>query len=213
MIVDTAGIRKRGKVYESIEKYSVLRAMRAIERCDVALFVIDAEAGIREQDKHVAGYALEAGRPVVIVVNKWDAVDKDDKTMNRFTEKVRAEFAYLSYAPIVFVSAKTRQRVENILPLADRVYENASRRIPTNILNEVIADTQVTTPAPTHNGKRFRIYYTTQVAVNPPTFVFSCNDPKLLHFSYQRFLENSLREAFDFEGTPLKIIARKKVSE
>ncbi|MBR4444294.1 MAG: ribosome biogenesis GTPase Der [Solobacterium sp.] len=213
VIVDTAGIRKRGKVYESIEKYSVLRAMRAIERCDVALFVIDAEAGIREQDKHVAGYALEAGRPVVIVVNKWDAVDKDDKTMNRFTEKVRAEFAYLSYAPIVFVSAKTRQRVENILPLADRVYENASRRIPTNILNEVIADTQVTTPAPTHNGKRFRIYYTTQVAVNPPTFVFSCNDPKLLHFSYQRFLENSLREAFDFEGTPLKIIARKKVSE
>lgn len=213
VIVDTAGIRKRGKVYESIEKYSVLRAMRAIERCDVALFVIDAEAGIREQDKHVAGYALEAGRPVVIVVNKWDAIDKDDKTMNRFTEKVRAEFAYLSYAPIVFVSAKTRQRVENILPLADRVYENASRRIPTNILNEVIADTQVTTPAPTHNGKRFRIYYTTQVAVNPPTFVFSCNDPKLLHFSYQRFLENSLREAFDFEGTPLKIIARKKVSE
>ncbi|MBR3356838.1 MAG: ribosome biogenesis GTPase Der [Solobacterium sp.] len=213
VIVDTAGIRKRGKVYESIEKYSVLRAMRAIERCDVALFVIDAEAGIREQDKHVAGYALEAGRPVVIVVNKWDAIEKDDKTMNRFTEKVRTEFAYLSYAPIVYVSAKTHQRVDTLIPTADRVYENASRRIPTNILNEVIADTQVTTPAPTHNGKRFRIYYTTQVAVNPPTFVFSCNDPKLLHFSYQRFLENSLREAFDFEGTPLKIIARKKVSE
>ena len=213
VIVDTAGIRKRGKVYESIEKYSVLRAMRAIERCDVALFVIDAEAGIREQDKHVAGYALEAGRPVVIVVNKWDAIEKDDKTMNRFSEKIRAEFAYLSYAPIVYVSAKTHQRVDTLIPMADRVYENASRRIPTNILNEVIADTRVTTPAPTHNGKRFRIYYTTQVAVNPPTFVFSCNDPKLLHFSYQRFLENSLREAFDFEGTPLKIIARKKVSE
>ena len=213
VIVDTAGIRKRGKVYESIEKYSVLRAMRAIERCDVALFVIDAEAGIREQDKHVAGYAVEAGRPVVIVVNKWDAIEKDDKTMNRFTEKVRAEFAYLSYAPVLYVSAKTHQRVDTLIPAADRVYANASRRIPTNILNEVIADTQVTTPAPTHNGKRFRIYYTTQVAVNPPTFVFSCNDPKLLHFSYQRFLENSLREAFDFEGTPLKIIARKKVSE
>ena len=213
VIVDTAGIRKRGKVYESIEKYSVLRAMRAIERCDVALFLIDAEAGIREQDKHVAGYAVEAGRPVVIVVNKWDAVEKDEKTMNRFTEKVRAEFAYLSYAPILYVSAKTHQRVDTVIPAADRVYENASRRIPTNILNEVIADTQITTPAPTHNGKRFRIYYTTQVAVNPPTFVFSCNDPKLLHFSYQRFLENSLREAFDFEGTPLRIIARKKISE
>lgn len=213
VIVDTAGIRKRGKVWESIEKYSVLRAMTAIERCDVALFLIDAEAGIREQDKHVAGYASEAGKPVVIVVNKWDAIEKDDKTMNRFIEKVRVEFAYLSYAPIVFVSAKSGQRVDTILPEVDRVYENSNRRIATNILNQVIADTQITYPAPARNGKRFRIYYATQVAAAPPTFVLSCNEPKLMHFTYQRFIENSLRQAFDFEGTPVRIIARKKVTE
>lgn len=213
VIVDTAGIRKRGRVFESVEKYSVLRAMTAIERCDAVLFLIDAEAGIREQDKHVAGYAAEAGKPIVIVVNKWDAVEKDDKTMNRFTEKVRAEFAYLSYAPIVYVSARSGQRVDTILPMVDRVYENSNRRIATNVLNEVIADTQITTPAPARNGKRFRVYYATQVASAPPTFVLSCNDPKLMHFSYQRFLENSLRQAFDFEGTPIKVIARRKISE
>ncbi len=213
VIVDTAGIRKRGKVWESVEKYSVLRAMTAIERCDVALFLIDAEAGIREQDKHVAGYASEAGKPIVIVVNKWDAIEKDDKTMNEFNEKVRTEFAYLSYAPIVYVSAKTHQRVNTILPEADRVYENSTRRIPTNVLNSVIADAQITTPAPARNGKRFRIYYATQVAVQPPTFVLSCNEPKLMHFTYKRYIENSLRRAFDFEGTPIRLIARKKVQE
>ncbi len=213
VIVDTAGIRKRGKVYESVEKYSVLRAMSAIEHCDVALFLIDAERGIREQDKHVAGYAAEAGKPIVIVVNKWDTVEKDDKTMLRYTEKIRAEFAYLSYAPVVYVSAKSGQRVDTIIPMVDKVYANANRRIPTNVLNEVIADTQVTTPAPARNGKRFRVYYATQVATAPPTFVLSCNDPKLMHFSYQRFLENSLRQAFDFEGTPIKVIARRKISE
>lgn len=213
VIVDTAGIRKRGKVYENVEKYSVLRAMSAIERCDVALFLIDGEAGIREQDKHVAGYAYEAGKPVIIVVNKWDAVEKDTHTMAAFTEQIRNEFVYLSYAPILFVSAKTHQRVDTIVPMVDKVFENCSRRIPTNILNQVIADTQVTNPAPARNGKRFRIYYVTQVANQPPTFVLSCNDPKLLHFSYQRFIENSLRSAFDFEGTPIHIIARKKVTE
>ncbi len=213
VIVDTAGIRKRGRVYENVEKYSVLRAMRAIERCDVALFLIDGELGIREQDKHVAGYAYEAGKPIIIVVNKWDAVTKDDQTMHEFTEKVRAEFQYLSYAPILFVSAKTHQRVDTIMPMVDKVYENASRRVATNILNEVIADSQITTPAPARNGKRFRIYYATEVSVRPPTFVLSCNDPKLMHFTYQRFIENTLRKAFDFEGTPIHIIARKKVSE
>ncbi len=213
VIIDTAGIRKRGKIYENIEKYSVLRAMEAIERCDVALFLIDAETGIREQDKHVAGFAHEAGKPVVIVVNKWDAVEKDTHTMNAFTEKVRSEFQYLSYAPIIFVSAKTGQRVMNILPLVDKVYENSNRRIQTSILNEVIADCQLTTPAPARNGKRFRIYFVTQVSTQPPTFVFSCNDPKLMHFTYQRFLENQLRAAFDFEGTPIHIIARKKISD
>ncbi len=213
VLVDTAGIRKRGKVYESVEKYSVLRAMRAIEKCDVSLFVIDGEAGIREQDKHVAGYAHEAGKPVIIVVNKWDAVEKDDKTMNRFTELIRTEFGYLSYAPVLFVSAKTKQRISRIIPEVDRVYANASRRIPTNILNEVVADSQITTPSPTRNGKRFRVYYAAQVAANPPTFVMSCNDPKLIHFSYERYLENSLRQAFDFEGTPIRLIFRKTVSE
>ena len=213
VIVDTAGIRKRGKVYESIEKYSVLRALSAIERADVVLFLIDAEKGIREQDKHVAGYAEEAGKPVVIVVNKWDTVEKDDKTMNVFLEKVRTEFAYLAYAPIVFVSAKTRQRVMTILPVVDKVYENTLRRISTNVLNEVIADFQMVTPAPARNGKRFRIYYATQVGVQPPTFMLSCNEPSLLHFTYRRFIENQLRQSFDFEGTPIHLVVRKKVSE
>lgn len=213
IIVDTAGIRKRGKIYESIEKYSVLRAMRAIERCDVVLFVMDGEAGIREQDKHVAGYAVEMNKPIIIVVNKWDIVEKDDRTMNEFIQKVRDHFLYLSYAPIVFVSAKTHQRVNRILPIVDMILENAKRRIPTNVLNEVVGDAQITTPSPTHNGKRFRIYYATQVGIQPPTFMLSCNDPKLLHFSYERFLENTLRNAFPLEGTPIRIIARKKVSE
>lgn len=213
IIVDTAGIRKRGKIYESIEKNSVLRAMRAIERCDVVLFVMDGEAGIREQDKHVAGYAVEMNKPIIIVVNKWDIVEKDDRTMNEFTQKVRDHFLYLSYAPIVFVSAKTHQRVNRILPIVDMILENAKRRIPTNVLNEVVGDAQITTPSPTHNGKRFRIYYATQVGIQPPTFMLSCNDPKLLHFSYERFLENTLRNAFPLEGTPIRIIARKKVSE
>ena len=213
VIVDTAGIRKRGRVYESIEKYSVLRALSAIESCDVAVFLIDAEAGIREQDKHVAGYAHEAGKPVIIAVNKWDTVEKDDHTMNEFIEKVRKEFVYLTYAPIVFISAKTGQRVENLLPLADQVYANSKRRIATNVLNEVIADMQMTTPAPARNGKRFRIYYATQVNTQPPTFMLSCNEPKLLHFTYQRFIENTLRDAFEFEGTPIRIISRKKISD
>jgi GTP-binding protein len=213
VIVDTAGIRKKGKVYENIEKYSVLRAMAAIERCDAVLFLIDGEKGIREQDKHVAGYAYEAGKPMAIVVNKWDAVTKDEHTMNAFSENIRKEFAYLSYAPILYISAKTRQRVDTLIPEIDRIMENAARRVPTNLLNDVIEDSQITTPAPARNGKRFRIYYCTQVSIQPPTFVLSCNDPKLMHFTYQRFIENTLRHAFDFEGTPIHIIARKKVSE
>lgn len=212
VIIDTAGIRKRGQVYEAIEKYAVLRAMQAIERCDVAVFVLDGKEGIREQDKHVAGYAHDAGKPIIIVVNKWDVVNKDESTMRDFLKKIRSAFLYLSYAPVLFVSAKTHQRLSQLLPEVDRVYENSCRRIATNVLNEVVADTQVTTPSPARNGKRFRIYYATQVAIQPPTFVFSCNDPKLMHFTYKRYLENQLRQAFAFEGTPLRIIARKKVS-
>jgi GTP-binding protein len=212
VLVDTAGIRKRGRVYESVERYAVMRAMQAIERCDAVLFVLDGEAGIREQDKHVAGYAHEAGKPLVIVVNKWDAVTKDEHTMSIFTEEIRRQFVYLSYAPVLFVSARTRQRVPSLLPMVDKVTANSQRRIATNVLNEVIADSQLTTPAPARNGRRFRIYYATQTGIQPPTFVLSCNDPRLLHFTYARFLENTLRQAFDFEGTPIRIIARKKVS-
>lgn len=212
VLVDTAGIRKRGRVYESVEKYAVMRAMQAIERCDAVLFVLDGEAGIREQDKHVAGYAHEAGKPLVIVVNKWDAVTKDEHTMAVFTEEIRRQFVYLSYAPVLFVSARTRQRVAALLPMVDKVTANSQRRIATNVLNEVIADSQLTTPAPARNGRRFRIYYATQTGIQPPTFILSCNDPRLLHFTYARFLENTLRQAFDFEGTPIRIIARKKVS-
>ena len=212
VLVDTAGIRKRGKVYENVEKYSVLRAMRAIERTDVVLFLIDAEAGIREQDKHVAGYAYEANKPIIIVVNKWDTVEKDTHTMNAFEEKIRNEFVYLAFAPIIFVSAKNKQRIHTIIPLVDKVYEQSCLRIPTNVLNEVLSDMQLTNPSPTKNGKRFKILYGTQVAIQPPTFVLSCNDPKLLHFSYERFIENTLRRAFGFKGTPIKIICRKKIS-
>ena len=210
LIIDTAGIRKKGKVFESVEKYSVLRALSAIERCDVALFVIDGEAGIREQDKHVAGYAYEAGKPMIIVFNKWDTIIKDDKTMNEYIDKIRSEFVYLDHVPILFVSAKTKQRINDILPMVNDVYNYSQLRIETSVLNEVILDAQLTTPAPTHNGKRLKIMYATQVSVAPPTFMLSVNDPNLLHFSYQRYLENRLREAFGFDGSMIKIIARKK---
>ena len=210
VVIDTAGIRKKGKVYENIEKYSVLRALSAIERSDVVLFVIDGEKGIREQDKHVAGYAYEAGKAIIIIYNKWDTVEKDDKTINEVTLKIRNEFTYLSYAPIIFVSAKTKQRVKDIIPMINDVYNYATLRIDTSILNEVIMDAQMQTPAPAINGKRFKILYATQVSTMPPTVVLSVNDPKLLHFSYRRYLENKIREAFGFDGTPIRIIARKK---
>ena len=210
VVIDTAGIRKRGKVYESIEKYSVLRAMSAIERSDVVLVVLDGETGIREQDKHVAGYAHEAGKGVILVYNKWDAVEKDEQTMNQITKKLRQEFIYLDYAPILFVSAKSGQRVNALLPLIDEVHDYALLRIQTNILFEVIMDAQLMTPPPTHKGQRLKIYYASQVAVAPPTIVLFVNDPSLLHFSYQRYLENRLREAFGFTGTTLRIIARER---
>jgi len=210
VVIDTAGIRKRGKVYEAIEKYSVLRAMSAIERSDVVLVVLDGEQGIREQDKHVAGYAHEAGKGVIIVYNKWDTVEKDEQTMNLITKKLRQDFIYLDYAPIVFVSAKSGQRVNTLLPLIEEVHESALLRIPTNVLNEVIMDAQLMTPPPTHKGQRLKIYYASQVAVAPPTIVLFVNDPQLLHFSYQRYLENRLREAFGFKGTTMRIIARER---
>ena len=209
-MIDTAGIRKKGKVYENTEKYSVLRAMRAIDRSDVVCVVLNAEEGIREQDKHVAGYAHEAGRAIVIVVNKWDTLKKDNKTMSDFENLIRQEFQYLSYAPIVFVSAKTHQRLNTLPALIKKVNTNHERRITSSVLNEVILDAIAQNPTPTDNGKRLRIYYATQVSVKPPTFVVFVNDPDLMHFSYERFLENQIRASFDFTGTPVHLIIRRR---
>ena len=208
VVIDTAGIRKRGKIYENIEKYSILRAMSAIERSDVVLVVLDGESGIREQDKHVAGFAHEAGKGVIIVYNKWDIVEKDEMTMNKVEKLIRSEFQYLAYAPITFVSALKRQRIQTLLPLIDEVHDHTLMRISTNVINEVILDAQLVTPPPSHKGQKLKIYYVSQVSVGPPTFVLFVNDPELLHFSYRRFLENRLREAFDFSGTSIHIIAR-----
>ncbi|MBC1550410.1 ribosome biogenesis GTPase Der [Listeria sp. FSL L7-1434] len=210
IMIDTAGMRKRGKVYESTEKYSVLRAMRAIERSDVVLVVINAEEGIREQDKRIAGYAHDAGRAIIIVVNKWDAISKDEKTINVWTEDIREQFQFLSYAPIVYVSAKTKQRLNNLFPLINQVSDNHSLRVQSSMLNDVISDAVAMNPSPMDKGKRLKIFYTTQVAVKPPTFVVFVNDSELMHFSYERFLENRIREAFPFEGTPIRVIARKR---
>ena len=209
-MIDTAGIRKKGKVYENTEKYSVLRAMRAIDRSDVVCVVLNAEEGIREQDKHVAGYAHEAGRGIINVVNKWDTMKKDNHTMKEFEKTIRQEFQYLSYAPIVFVSAKTHQRLEQLPKLIERVNHNHERRISSAVLNDVIMDAIAHNPTPTDNGRRLRVYYATQVATKPPTFVVFVNDPELMHFSYERFLENQIRAAFDFEGTPIHVIERRR---
>lgn len=210
-MIDTAGIRKRGKVYESTEKYSVLRAMRAIDRSDVVLMVLNAEEGIQEQDKKVAGYAHEAGKGVIIVVNKWDAIEKDTHTMKKFEEEIRGHFLYLSYAPIVFVSAKTKQRLNTLPAIIKSVYENQSLRISSSLLNDILLDAVATNPTPTDKGKRLKIYYLTQVAIKPPTFVVFVNDKELMHFSYERFLENQLRQTFEFEGTPIRLITRERV--
>jgi len=210
VIIDTAGMRKKGKVYETTEKYSVLRALRAIERSDVVLVVIDGEEGIIEQDKKIAGYAHEAGRAVIIVVNKWDAVEKDEKTMKAFERNIREHFLFLDYAPIVFLSAKTKKRIHTLIPMINLASENHTLRVETSVLNDVIMDAVAMNPTPTDKGKRLKIYYATQVAVGPPTFVVFVNDPELMHFSYERFLENRIRDAFGFEGTPIKIFARER---
>ena len=207
-IIDTAGMRKKGKVYESTEKYSVLRALKAIDRSDVVLIVINGEEGIREQDKRIAGYAEDAGKGVLFVVNKWDAVVKDDKTMKKFTTDIRENFLFLDYAPVAFVSAKTKQRVQSLFAKIVQISENHSLRIQSSVLNEVIEDAVARNPAPSDKGRRLRIYYVTQVAVKPPTFVVFVNEPELMHFSYERFLQNRLRESFGFEGTPIRLIIR-----
>ena len=210
VIIDTAGMRKRGKVYETTEKYSVLRALKAIERSDVVLVLIDAETGIREQDKKVAGYAHEAGRAIVIVVNKWDTVNANEKSMKEFEDKVRANFQYLDYAPIVFLSAITKKRIHTLMPAIKIASENHAKRVQTNVLNDVIMDAIAMNPTPTYKGKRLKLLYATQAAVKPPAFVVFVNDPELMHFSYERFLENKIRDAFGFVGTPIKIFSRKR---
>lgn len=210
VIIDTAGMRKKGKIYENVEKYSILRAVNAIERADVCLFLIDGEKGIRDQDKHVAGIAHDAGKGVIIVYNKWDAVEKDEKTMNEITKKIRAEFKYLDYAPIAFVSALTGSKVQNLIPLIDQVHEACTMRVPTNVLNDVVLDAQMMNPPKAQSGRQLRIYYASQVAVQPPTIVLFVNDPELLHFTYARYIENKLRDTFGFIGTPIVVKARKR---
>ncbi len=209
-MIDTAGMRKRGKVYENTEKYSVMRAMRAIDRSDVVLVVLNGDEGIREQDKRIAGYAHEAGRGIIIVVNKWDLVEKDTHTMKKFEEDIRDEFAYLDYAPIVFVSATTKQRLNKLPEMIEEVSMNQNLRVPSAVLNDVIMDAVAINPTPTDKGKRLKIFYATQVAVKPPTFVVFVNEEELMHFSYARFLENQVRKAFGFEGTPIKILPRRR---
>lgn len=208
VIIDTAGIRKRGKVYENTEKYSVLRALSAIERSDVVLAVINAEEGIREQDSRVFSYAHDEGKSIIILVNKWDTVEKDASTMREFELEIRQRFKFLDYAPILFVSAETGERLHRLSDLIKSVYTSRMQRVQSSVLNDVLMDALAMNPAPRVNNKRLKVFYMTQVAVGPPTFVVFVNDIDLLHFSYRRFLENQLRENFDFEGTPIKIIAR-----
>ncbi|GAA6236529.1 MULTISPECIES: ribosome biogenesis GTPase Der [Apilactobacillus] len=209
-MVDTAGLRKRGKVYENTERYSVMRAMRSIDNSDVALIVINAEEGIREQDKRIAGYAHEGGKGVIIVVNKWDTLKKTSSTQREFEAGIRTQFQYLSYAPILFVSALTKQRLTKLPGMIKQVNENHSKRISSSNLNDVIMDAIAMTPTPSIKGRKLRIYYATQIRTAPPTIVVFVNDEELMHFSYERYLENQIRNHFDFSGTPIKIITRKR---
>ena len=208
--IDTAGMRKKSKVDDTIEKYSVLRATMAIERSDVCLILIDAQDGVTEQDTKVAGLAHDAGKACIIVVNKWDLVEKDGKTMDRMREDIRRDLSYMPYAPILFISALTGQRVNRLFELINYVNDQAAVRITTGMLNSVLADAQTRVQPPTDKGRRLKIYYMTQVGVKPPHFVIFCNDKKLFHFSYQRYLENQIRSVFGLEGTPITITVRQK---
>ena len=208
--IDTAGIRRKSKVEDAIERYSVLRAHMAVERADVCLIMIDATEGISEQDEKIAGIAHESGKACIVVVNKWDAVDKDNKTVNQFTENIYNSLGYMQYAPILFVSAKTGQRIPKLFEMINYVYEQSRLRITTGMLNDMLNDANARHPPPSDKGKRLKVYYVTQVSVSPPSFVFFCNDAELFHFSYQRFLENCIRERFGFRGTPIRIIVRER---
>ncbi|MGL5042036.1 MAG: ribosome biogenesis GTPase Der [Culicoidibacterales bacterium] len=213
VVIDTAGIRRKGKVSEKVEKYSVLRALSAIERSNIVLVVLDAHTGIQEQDKKIAGIAHEAGKGIIFVVNKWDAIDKDESTMNDFEAKIRDGFKFADYAPIVYLSAKTKQRVHTLFPILQKVFDNQHRRVSTSVLNEILQEAFVLNPPAMYGQKRLKIFYGSQVTVEPPTFVLFINSDELIHFSYKRYLENKVREAFDFEGTPVHIIFRAKRGE
>lgn len=210
LIIDTAGMRKKSKVDDRIEKFSVLRATMAIERADVCLIMIDANEGVTDQDTKVAGLAHEAGKACIIVVNKWDTVEKDDKTMDHMREDIRRDLSYMTYAPILFISALTGQRVPRLFELINYVVDQAAMRITTGTLNSVLADATARVQPPTDKGKRLKIYYMTQVGIKPPHFIIFCNDAQLFHFSYQRYLENQIRNTFGLEGTPIKITIRQK---
>ncbi|MBQ3417509.1 MAG: ribosome biogenesis GTPase Der [Ruminococcus sp.] len=208
--IDTAGMRRKSKVLDKVEHYSVLRAKMAIERADVCVIMLDAETGITEQDTKVAGLALEAGKACIIAVNKWDAIEKDTHTMQNFRKDIERDFAFMSYAPSVFISAKTGQRLNNLYENIVHVANTSALRIKTGLLNDVLAQATSRVQPPTDKGRRLKIYYMTQTSVKPPTFVFFCNNAELFHFSYQRYLENRLREAFDFSGTPVRFIIRER---
>ena len=210
VFIDTAGMRKKAKVDEAIERYSVLRAQMAIERADVCLILIDAQDGVTEQDTKVAGMAHEAGKASIIVVNKWDLIEKDGKTMDKMREDVRRDLSYMPYAPILFISAATGQRVDRLFELIQYVNNQAATRITTGMLNSVLADAQTRVQPPTDKGRRLKIYYMTQTGIKPPHFVCFCNDARLFHFSYQRYLENQIRGVFGLEGTPIKMTIRQK---
>ena len=210
VIVDTAGMRKRGKIEMATERYSVMRSLRAVDRCDVALFVIDAEEGLIEQDKRVAGYVHEQGKGLIIVVNKWDLIEKDDKTMKTYAEKIKSQLLFMSYAPIIFVSALTGQRVTKIIDIVKAVAETRLMRLPTSLVNEIVRDAVLKNPPPSDKGKRLKIFYATQVDVAPPTFALFVNDAELMHFSYLRYLENCIRKHFAFEGTTIRLELRNK---
>jgi len=208
VFIDTAGIRRKSKIKENIERYSIIRAVAAVERCDVCVLMISAEEGITDQDTKIAGIAHERGKAAIIVVNKWDAVDKDDKTMNKFTKEIEKELKYMSYAPKLFISALTGQRVDKVFDMITAVYENSAMRVATGILNDVLIEAMAMTPPPIDKGKQLKIYFVTQVSVKPPTFVLFVNEVHLMHFSYRRFIENQIRQNFGFKGTPIHFVVR-----
>ena len=213
IFIDTAGLRRKNKIKEEIERYSIIRAVTAVERADVCIIVIDATEGVTEQDAKIAGIAHERGKGIIIAVNKWDAIEKDDKTIYRHTEKIRQILSFMPYAEILFISAKSGQRLNKLFDMIDLVIENNSMRVATGVLNEIVAEAVAMQQPPSDKGKRLKIYYTTQVAVKPPTFVIFVNDKELMHFSYTRYLENRIRDTFGFRGTALKFIIRERKEE